>query len=85
METVIITVAAIVLVEAIGFLAYKVFKINKELQETISNLSATTTNLNGLADCVLKLAKSSPNFDVVENSSDKSEDFNFPNSEGFGL
>jgi len=84
MTTAIITVSVIVLIEAIGFLTYKVLKMNKELQETISNLNDTTVNLKGLADCVLKLAKSSPDFDVVESSSDKSEDFNFPNSEGFG-
>lgn len=65
-------VATVIFSEAIGFLAYYVYRLRKILKEN-------TENLNTLAECVLHMAKDAPNIDVVE----KSVDFHFPNSEGF--
>ena len=65
-------ITSIIFSEAIGFLAYSVYKLRKRLKET-------TDNVNTLAECVLHMAKDSPDIDVVE----KSANLNFPNSEGF--
>lgn len=73
---VVIAIASVILVEVMGFLVYKIFNIEKNLRET-------TSNLNGLAECVLKLAKATQNVDVIETSEDNATDFNFPNKEGF--
>lgn len=75
-------ITTFVLSEAIGFLAYKVFTLNKSLNETTKNLEETAENLNSLAECVLKMAKHSSGVEVL-NPAENSTGFTFPNKEGF--
>ena len=75
-------ITTLVLSEAVGFLAYKVFTLNKSLNETAQNLEETAENLNSLAECVLKMAKHSSGVEVI-NTVENPTDFTFPNKEGF--
>lgn len=74
-------IMSFIFAEAIAFLAYRLFRLNKDLNETSKNLEETTENLNSLAECVLKIAKQSANIEVIEPGKN-SDDFTFPNSEG---
>lgn len=79
-STLIFALATLILSEAVCILAYTIYKMKKELVET-------RTNLDNLAECVLKLARHTAGIDVVETSEDEfATDINFPkfpNSEGF--
>lgn len=66
-----VTILGIVIVEAVAYLIYKVFKMQKEL-DTI------TKDLESVAECTLKLAKCMPSVDVIEEEKTNSSDFDFP-------
>lgn len=74
--TLILSISVIILAEAVGFLAYKLHKVSKELEESENTLDT-------LAECVLDLSKQIPRVEIVDNPRAKSTDFNFPNNEGF--
>ena len=74
--TIIFAISTIILFETVGFLAYKVYKLSKELEET-------ECSLDNLAECVLTISKNAPKIEIIEKHKSKSTDFNFPNSEGF--
>ena len=65
-----VTILGIAIVEAVAYLIYKVFKMQKEL-DTI------TKDLESVAECTLKLAKCMPSVDVIEEKTNSS-DFDFP-------
>lgn len=69
----ILSIAVIILSEAVGVLAYKLYETRKELIQTIDNV-------DNLADCVLKLAKHTAGVDIVEHDG---TEITFPNNEGF--
>lgn len=71
-----ITAGFIILAECVGFLAYKVFKLNKELKLDENNISA-------LMDCIVKLSKAVQGVDVVEEYTGDVEDLDFPSKGGF--
>lgn len=71
--TLILSIAVVILAEAVGVLAYAVYKMRKQLKETISNL-------DNLVDCTLKLAKHTVGVEIVGNDADT---ITFPNDEGF--
>lgn len=74
METVFIivsTIVAVVLIEAVAYLLYKVFNMNKELKKTVDNLG-------GLSECVLEMVKRMPDVDVLEEKEVNANDFDFP-------
>ena len=71
--TLILSIAVIILSEAVGVLAYALYKVKKELKQTIDNL-------DNLADCVLKLAKHTAGVEIVEHDG---TEITFPNNEGF--
>lgn len=71
--TIILSIAVVILAEAVGVLAYAVYKMRKQLKETISNL-------DNLADCTLRLAKHTAGVEIVEGDADT---ITFPNDEGF--
>lgn len=66
-----ITILGIAIVEAVAFLIYKVSKMNKELNQVI-------TNIDGLSECMLELAKRVSGIDVIEEEKVNSSDFDFP-------
>ena len=74
--TIILSISVLILAEAVGFLAYKLHKVSKELEESENTLDA-------LAECVLNLSKQIPRVEIVGSPKMKSADFNFPNNEGF--
>ena len=74
--TVLITIALVLLAEGIGLLTYKLLKMDKEIK-------ANTDHFQSLAECFLKLTKSMPNVDVVEDCTTQEHDFDFPSKEGF--
>lgn len=76
MGTVLITIALVLLAEGIGLLTYKLLKMDKEIK-------ANTDHFQSLAECFLKLTKSMPNVDVVEDCTTQEHDFDFPSKEGF--
>ena len=73
-STVILSIAVVILAEAVGVIAYMVYKMKKELTQT-------TSNLDNLAKCTLKLAKHTAGIEVVENLD--TDGVSFPNNEGF--
>ena len=75
-STIIFAISTVILAEAVGVLAYKVYKLNKELNET-------EDSLDNLAECVLTLSKNTPKVEIIGNHKSRSTDFNFPNNEGF--
>ena len=66
-----VTILGIAVVEAVAFLIYKVFKMQKDLD-------TTSKNLEGLSECVLEIAKRIPSVDVIEEEKVNSSDFDFP-------
>ena len=72
--TIILSIAVVILAEAVAVLSYTVYKIKKELNRTI-------VIMDELAGCVLKVAKHIPGIDVVEDI--ENEGITFPNDEGF--
>ena len=75
--TVILSIAVAILAEAVGVLAYTVYKMKKELTKT-------TSNLDSLAECTLKtlkFIKHTAGIEVVEDFD--TDDISFPNNEGF--
>lgn len=75
-STIIFAISIVILAEAVGVLAYKVYKLNKELNETADSL-------DNLAECVLTLSKNTPKVEIIKQSANKATDFKFPNNEGF--
>ena len=73
MAIIILSVAVCILAEAVAVLSYAVYKMRKELRQTIDNL-------DNLADCTLKLAKHTAGVEIVESAADT---ITFPNDEGF--
>lgn len=66
-----ITILGIAIVEVVAYLIYKVSKMNKELNQVI-------TNIDGLSECMLELAKRVSGIDVIEEEKTNSSDFDFP-------
>lgn len=66
-----VTILSIAIVEAVAYLIYKVSKMNKELNRVI-------TNIDGLSECMLEMAKRMPSIDVIEEEKTNSSDFDFP-------
>lgn len=66
-----VTIFGIAMVEAVAFLIYKVFKMQKELNTAISNI-------DGLSNCMLEMAKRVSGVDVIEEEKTNSSDFDFP-------
>lgn len=75
-STIIFAISIVILAEAVGVLAYKVYKLHKELEET-------AISVDNLAECVLTLSKNTPKVEIIKPSVNKTTDFRFPNNEGF--
>lgn len=67
-----VTIVGILIVEAIAFLAYKVFKMGNDIKQLVNNVE-------GLSHCMLEIAKRSNGMNVIETEDlNNSSDFDFP-------
>ena len=66
-----VTILGVAIVEAVAYLIYKVFKMQKELD-------TASKNLEELSECVVEMAKRVSGIDVIEEEKTNSSDFDFP-------